>query len=128
MNNSFNVPMVVTGIVMMAITAFVILGGVKSIGKVVGLFVPFMIFSCPLYFIRGTRCDDDELEFILDVFHGLMAIPNLIGLLFLSGVVVAETNDSNSDGKKEDSPLPLDKKTRRTCADGFLSYLELANQ
>ena len=43
MNNSFNVPMVVTGIVMMAITAFVILGGVKSIGKVVGLFVPFMI-------------------------------------------------------------------------------------
>ncbi|MBR2757645.1 MAG: sodium:alanine symporter family protein [Exiguobacterium sp.] len=45
LNNSFNVPMVVTGIVMMAVTAFVILGGVKSIGKVVGIFVPFMIFA-----------------------------------------------------------------------------------
>lgn len=30
---------------MMAVTAFVILGGVKSIGKVVGIFVPFMIFA-----------------------------------------------------------------------------------
>jgi len=45
LNNSFNVPMVVTGIVMMAVTAFIILGGVKSIGKVVGIFVPFMIFA-----------------------------------------------------------------------------------
>ncbi|WP_215146105.1 alanine/glycine:cation symporter family protein [Exiguobacterium qingdaonense] len=45
LNNSFNVPMIVTGIVMMAVTAFVILGGVKSIGKVVGIFVPFMIFA-----------------------------------------------------------------------------------
>ncbi|QUP87858.1 sodium:alanine symporter family protein [Exiguobacterium sp. PFWT01] len=45
LNNSFNIPMVVTGIVMMAVTAFVILGGVKSIGKVVGIFVPFMIFA-----------------------------------------------------------------------------------
>lgn len=57
--------MVVTGIVMMAVTAFVILGGVKSIGKIVGIFVPFMMFSCPLYVSRGARCDDDELEFDL---------------------------------------------------------------
>ena len=45
LNNSFDVPMMVTGIFMMAVTAFVILGGVKSIGKVVGIFVPFMIFA-----------------------------------------------------------------------------------
>ncbi|MGA9467546.1 MAG: sodium:alanine symporter family protein [Exiguobacterium marinum] len=45
LNNSFDVPMIVTGIVMMAVTAFVILGGVKSIGKVVGIFVPFMILA-----------------------------------------------------------------------------------
>jgi AGCS family alanine or glycine:cation symporter len=30
-----------------------------------------------------------------DVFNGLMAIPNLIGLLFLSGVVIAETKRFN---------------------------------
>nr|WP_251127952.1 MULTISPECIES: sodium:alanine symporter family protein [unclassified Exiguobacterium] len=45
LNNSFDVPMVVTGVGMMAVTAFVILGGVKSIGKVVGIFVPFMILA-----------------------------------------------------------------------------------
>ncbi|WDH75263.1 sodium:alanine symporter family protein [Exiguobacterium marinum] len=45
LNNSFDVPMIVSGIVMMAVTAFVILGGVKSIGKVVGIFVPFMILA-----------------------------------------------------------------------------------
>ena len=28
---------------------------------------------------------------IADIFNALMAIPNLIGLVFLSGVVVAET-------------------------------------
>ncbi|TCI46086.1 sodium:alanine symporter family protein [Exiguobacterium sp. SH3S2] len=45
LNTSFGVPMVATGIVMMVLTGFVILGGVKSIGKVVGIFVPVMIFA-----------------------------------------------------------------------------------
>lgn len=30
---------------------------------------------------------------IADIFNGLMAIPNIIALLVLSGVVVAETKD-----------------------------------
>ncbi|WP_251028307.1 alanine:cation symporter family protein [Exiguobacterium sp. s123] len=38
---------------------------------------------------------------ISDVFNGLMAIPNLIGLLFLSGVVVAETKRFELERKKE---------------------------
>ncbi|UCE08779.1 MAG: alanine:cation symporter family protein, partial [bacterium] len=29
---------------------------------------------------------------IADVFNGLMAVPNLIGLLALSGIIVSETN------------------------------------
>lgn len=45
LNTSFGVPMIATGISMMVLTAFVILGGVKSIGKVVGIFVPVMIFA-----------------------------------------------------------------------------------
>ncbi|TCI27202.1 sodium:alanine symporter family protein [Exiguobacterium sp. SH5S4] len=45
LNTSFGVPMVATGIIMMVLTRFVILGGVKSIGKVVGIFVPVMIFA-----------------------------------------------------------------------------------
>lgn len=38
---------------------------------------------------------------ISDVFNGLMAIPNLIGLLFLSGVVVAETKRFELERQKE---------------------------
>ncbi|TCI68139.1 sodium:alanine symporter family protein [Exiguobacterium sp. SH0S7] len=45
LNTSFGVPMFATGIIMMILTGFVILGGVKSIGKVVGIFVPVMIFA-----------------------------------------------------------------------------------
>ncbi|SFE43449.1 alanine or glycine:cation symporter, AGCS family [Lentibacillus persicus] len=36
-----------------------------------------------------------------DIFNGLMAVPNLIGLLFLSGVVVKETKRFNSIREKE---------------------------
>lgn len=38
---------------------------------------------------------------IADIFNGLMAVPNLIGLLGLSGVIVAETRDFNKILKKE---------------------------
>lgn len=44
MKSTFDVPLYVTGIALMVLTGVVILGGVKSIGKVVSLFVPFMIF------------------------------------------------------------------------------------
>ncbi|RHB46922.1 sodium:alanine symporter family protein [Exiguobacterium sp. AM39-5BH] len=41
-----------------------------------------------------------------DVFNGLMAIPNLIGLLFLSGVVIAET-------KRFNQQLELENRNRK---------------
>ncbi|MGA7837524.1 MAG: sodium:alanine symporter family protein [Ignavibacteriaceae bacterium] len=41
--HSFNIPVYVTGIVLAVATALVILGGIKSIGSVTGLLVPFMI-------------------------------------------------------------------------------------
>ncbi len=40
---TFNVPLYVTGIVLMVFTAAVILGGIKNIGRVTGLLVPVMI-------------------------------------------------------------------------------------
>ena len=42
-NATFNVPFWVTGIVLMIFTALVILGGIKSIGKVTAVVVPIMI-------------------------------------------------------------------------------------
>ncbi|TFE01224.1 sodium:alanine symporter family protein [Jeotgalibacillus sp. R-1-5s-1] len=40
--NTFSIPTWVTGIVLTVFTALVILGGIKSIGKVTSIFVPFM--------------------------------------------------------------------------------------
>lgn len=42
---SFNVPNWVSGLVMAALAAAVILGGIKSIGRFTGFFVPFMIVA-----------------------------------------------------------------------------------
>lgn len=41
---TFNVPPAVTGVVLMVLSAAVILGGIKSIGKVTSVLVPIMIF------------------------------------------------------------------------------------
>ncbi len=43
LESSFNIPFWVTGIVLMIATAVVIIGGIKSIGKVTGVLVPIMI-------------------------------------------------------------------------------------
>jgi len=40
---TFHIPFYITGIVLMIFTALVILGGIKSIGKVTGALVPVMI-------------------------------------------------------------------------------------
>lgn len=40
--NSFNIPTWVTGIILAIVTALVILGGIKSIGRVTAFFVPIM--------------------------------------------------------------------------------------
>lgn len=47
---TFNIPTWVTGVVLMVCTAAVILGGIKSIGKVTGVLVPIMIF----FYVAGA--------------------------------------------------------------------------
>ena len=42
MNSTFQIPTWVTGIIITAFTALVILGGIKSIGRVTSIFVPVM--------------------------------------------------------------------------------------
>ncbi len=41
--HSFNIPVEITGIILAVLTALVVLGGIKSIGRVTGIFVPIMI-------------------------------------------------------------------------------------
>ncbi|WP_114286527.1 alanine/glycine:cation symporter family protein [Candidatus Halocynthiibacter alkanivorans] len=49
-NTSFGVPNIVTGLVLMVLTAGVILGGIKRIGDVAGKLVPFMAIA---YIVAG---------------------------------------------------------------------------
>ncbi|MCM3745515.1 sodium:alanine symporter family protein [Sporosarcina luteola] len=51
MNSTFNVPHLVTGIALLIFGGLVILGGIKSIGRVTAFFVPIMAL---FYFIAGA--------------------------------------------------------------------------
>jgi AGCS family alanine or glycine:cation symporter len=67
--------------------------GEKSLEYLVGSkFVrPYRYAFCLGVFV-GAFTKLDLVWAVADVFNGLMAVPNLIALLALSGVVVAETN------------------------------------
>lgn len=43
LNSQFDIAFEITGIVLLVVTAFVVLGGIKTIGKVTSLLIPFMI-------------------------------------------------------------------------------------
>src|SRR5690606_11221907 len=67
--NSFNVPMWITGAVVAVLTAIVLIGGIKSIGRVTSAFVPFMI----VFYVGAAL-------FIL--FANLTDVPAAIGMIF----------------------------------------------
>ena len=59
---------------------------------------PYRIVFCVLIFV-GAFAKLELVWAIADVFNGMMAVPNLIGLLALSGVIVAETKTFYYDKK-----------------------------
>ena len=67
--------------------------GEKSLEYLFGtkLIKPYRIVFCLLIFV-GAGIKLELVWKIADVFNGVMAVPNLIGLLALSGIIVAETN------------------------------------
>ncbi|KMY53074.1 transporter [Bacillus sp. FJAT-27231] len=67
--STFNVPPFVTGIVLLIFTALVLLGGIKSIGKVTAFFVPIM---AAFYLIAG----------LVILLTNLSGIPAAFGLIF----------------------------------------------
>jgi AGCS family alanine or glycine:cation symporter len=66
--------------------------GEKSIQYLVGLraVVPYRIVFAAMV-VLGPMMFDTRVWLVSDITNGLMALPNLIGLLLLSGVIVAET-------------------------------------
>ncbi|MFD1850451.1 alanine/glycine:cation symporter family protein [Oceanobacillus bengalensis] len=69
LNESFNVPTWLTGIVLTVFTGLVILGGIKSIGRVTALFVPIMAL---FYILAG----------LVIIVMNIELLPAAIGLIF----------------------------------------------
>lgn len=69
LQSSFHVPYSITGIILMVATALVILGGIRSIGKVTGILVPVMI----LFYMGGG---------LLILLLYINQLPNAIALVF----------------------------------------------
>ncbi|MGN7388693.1 alanine/glycine:cation symporter family protein [Sporosarcina sp. SAFN-015] len=69
MNNTFNVPHWITGVVLFVFAGLVILGGIKSIGRVTAFFVPIMAL---FYFIAGA----------IVVIMNFDLVPAAFGLIF----------------------------------------------
>jgi len=67
--------------------------GEKSLQFLFGIkfIMPYRILFC-IFIIIGALTELKLVWTIADVFNGFMALPNLIGLLALSGVIVSETN------------------------------------
>lgn len=60
--------------------------------------VPLVVYSCSIY---RTIVTVAAVWNIADIFNALMAFPNLIAILALSGVVVRETKDYFARQKKQ---------------------------
>jgi AGCS family alanine or glycine:cation symporter len=69
MESSFSVPSWITGLILMVITAVVIIGGIKSIGRVTAILVPVMVL-----FYFSSAC-------IILLYH-LAVIPDAFNLIF----------------------------------------------
>ncbi len=69
MESSFGVPFWVTGLVLAVITGLVIIGGIKSIAKVTGLLVPFMV----VFYILGSLV-------VIVLYYA--KIPEVFGMVF----------------------------------------------
>lgn len=66
--------------------------------------IPYRVIFCLTVFI-GAVTELDLVWSIADTFNAAMCIPNLLALLLLSGVIVAETNDFKQLRMKENSEV-----------------------
>lgn len=84
LNHSFNIPHVWTGIVLMISTLLVIVGGIKSIGRVTGVLVPVMIvfyFSAAILILLIHIRDLPDIFFLImkSAFSGHAASGGFLG-------------------------------------------------
>ncbi len=63
---------------------------------------PFFAYSLPWSFIPGAALKTETAWHLADISNGLMVVPNLIALVALSKVIVAETNSFLAGVRREE--------------------------
>lgn len=84
LRHSFGVPMWVSGVVIATMTAAVILGGIRSIGRFTSFFVPLMILtymvgSCVILLLRLDRIPEALAAILTGAFQGTAAVGGFAG-------------------------------------------------
>ena len=87
-NETFNIPTWISGIILAVLTAVVILGGIKSIAKVTDILVPFMagfyVLGGIILLAIGYRTIPDTIAIIFkSAFTGQAAIGGFVGSTFM---------------------------------------------
>lgn len=91
MNNTFNIPHSTTGIVLILFVGLVVLGGIKSIGKVASFVVPFMalfyLLSCIYILIMNFHLVPEALSIVFTyAFTGEAALGGSVGAAIRFGI------------------------------------------
>ncbi|HHX86043.1 MAG TPA: alanine:cation symporter family protein [Actinomycetales bacterium] len=131
LENSFSVPLEVTGIVLFVLTGAVLLGGIKAIGRVTAGFVPLMIL---LYIVGGMVVlvvNADQIpgafgQVFADAFTGTSAVGGFAGsaILFAIQMGVARGIFSNESGMGSAAIAAAAAKTSHPTRQGLVSMTQ----
>lgn len=131
MENSFGIDPIITGIVLFVLTGAVLLGGIKSIGRVTAGFVPLMIL---LYIVGGLIVLVVNAELIpgalglvfTDAFTGTAAVGGFAGsaILYAIQMGVARGIFSNESGMGSAAIAAAAAKTSHPTRQGLVSMTQ----
>ena len=131
MENSFGVGHVTTGIILFVLTGAVLLGGIKSIGRVTAGFVPLMIL---LYVVGGMVVlvvNADQIpgafgQIFFDAFTGTSAVGGFAGsaILYAIQMGVARGIFSNESGMGSAAIAAAAAKTSHPTRQGLVSMTQ----
>ncbi|HAR41835.1 MAG TPA: sodium:alanine symporter family protein [Bdellovibrionales bacterium] len=128
---TFSIPTAITGVILALATAAVIIGGIKSIGRVTAVFVPFMIVSYALGALAILLLNLDKIPgaFAL-IFESAFSPTAATGGFVGAGVMmtirmgVARGIFSNESGLGSSPIAAAAAKTRHSVAQGLVSMTQ----
>lgn len=131
MNNSFNIPPIITGIVIALFVGLVIIGGIKNIGKVTGVLVPFMaggyILGCFVILIFNAEQLPGAFRLIFsDAFTGTAAVGGFTGSTIMYAIKngVSRGVFSNEAGLGSAPIAQAAAKTEAPAQQGLIAMLD----